>query len=193
MKIQEMSSAVVGLILIGAMLLGGCGLIPGYDPSQAQAIAEKRQAELEPLADRLAGIEAAVVEARDAYAEAERKGDAKAIQEAGQVLLARLAEQDFAKEDWDNAVTAYKGAVQDFKDAKGAGGYLNVIVGTLGGILSMFGIGAPMIRRRDEALSVTSSNIDNVLEPGSLEVFKARQRETLSTGAKKILSKARGK
>lgn len=189
------TATLIGLFVLVAALLGGCGLIPGFSTKEAQAIAEKRQQELQPVADRLTQIEAAVIEARDAYEEAQRKGDEKAIQEAGQVLLARLGQLDLAKDDWDNAQNAFKSAVKDFQDAKSTADYLEFFVGSLGGILGMFGIGVPMVKRRNDALAITAASIDTALDDKSAGAFKAAQVDAFKSnpGALKALNKARGK
>lgn len=195
MKTTDYASTISGLVLIAFVFLGGCGLIPGFDSSKAQAIAEKRSSELQEIADKVAGIELAVIDARDAYEEAQRTGDERAIFQAGQVLIQKLAEQDLSEEDLKNAQKAAEGAIQDFKDAKGAGGYLNVVIGSIGGILSMFGIGVPAIRRRDDALAITAANIDTALDDKSAGAFKAAQVDAFkgNPGALKALKRARGK
>jgi hypothetical protein len=195
MKTTDYAKTLAGLVLIAFVFLGGCGLIPGFDSSKAQAIAEKRSSELQEIADKVAGIELAVIDARDAYEEAQRTGDEKAIFQAGQVLIQKIAEQDLSKEDLKNAQKAAESAIQDFKDAKGAGGYLNVVLGSIGGILSMLGIGVPQIQKRDDALAITAASIDTALDDKSAGAFKAAQVDAFKSnpGALKALNKARGK
>lgn len=192
------SLLLLALLSITLLLTGCASLFPGFNTAEAQAIAEKRQAELQATADRVDQLEGAVREARDAYEKARREGDEKAIIAAGQVLAAKLGELDLGKQDLDSARNAFDSAVQDFKDAKGAGEYLNVILGSLGGILGAFGIGVPvargMVKRRDEALSITAASADALPEDALLK-FKAAQAAGFAgvPGAQKVLNKARGK
>jgi len=188
---------MVATIALGALLVSGCGLIPGFSTADAQAIAEKREAELQSTIDRVNELEAAMVEAREAYEAAQRSGDEKAILEAGQVLIARIGAMELGKDDLNNARSAAQSALQDLKDANSTADYLEFFLGSLGGILGAFGIGVPGVRRmtasRDEALAVTAANVKSVMGDKDMELFKARQRELLSREAKSALDRARDK
>src|SRR5690606_22942616 len=86
-------------------------------------------------------------------------------------------EIDITKEDLKRGEIAFKAAVKRIEDAETTGQYLTGVLGLVGGILGVVGIGAPMVKRRNEAIRVTTGNIEGEYEDdqASFDAFKSRQ------------------
>ena len=187
---------ICGLILLtlAACMFSGC-ILPGFNVAEANAIAAKQQEQLGETAAKVKQLEQAVIEARDAYEEAQRSGDAEAIFAAGQVLFAKVREMELGQEDLDRVKKAAETAMQDLRDAESAADYLEFFSGTALGLLGMFGLSTPGRNRSTGALSKTAAHAKAVFgdDEDKWNEFLNLQAKGLSTGEANVLNKARGK
>lgn len=174
--------------------LSSCSLL-GIDTEQAAAEAEAYAAELQPVAEKLTALEAKSQQLIEAAEVARTKGDLQAYAELTRQVAVVAREIDLGRKDYDRVANAYKMAVKRFEDAKGAGDYITGVLGLIGGVLGMFGIGFPAVKRRDRALALTAANIETGLsdeEKGNLLTLQSRSFAN-DPGALAVLRKARGK
>lgn len=193
MKFILTVATMLALLTLVAFL-SGCSLL-GIDTEQAAAEAEAYAAELQPVAEKLTALEAKSAQLIEQAEVARTKGDLQAYAELTRQVAVVAREIDLGRKDYDRVANAYNMAVKRFEDAKGAGDYITGVLGLIGGVLGMFGIGFPAVKRRDRALALTAANADNSLDQKALDAFKAAQRDAFKNdpGALRVLNIARGK
>lgn len=189
-----LTTATILALLTLAAFLSSCSLL-GIDTEQASAEAEAYAAQLQPVADKLTALDAKSRQLIEQAEIARTKGNLQAYAELTRQVAEVAREIDLGKKDYERVAVAYQQAVKRFEDAKGAGDYLTGILGLLAGVLGMFGIGVPAIKRRDRALALTAANIETGLSEEELGNLKTLQSRAFANdpGALKVLNKARGK
>jgi len=180
-------------LLIGSLCVTGCASIAealGLNLDEIETAANESAARIQPLGDKLDKLTREVVALSEQAEIAREKGDVKAYADLLAKATAAAREVDLTKRDWDLARAAFEADAKRYSDAKSANGYVKAVAGSLGTILGMFGIGVPMLRRREEALRVTAANAEDAFGTGEgWAHFTERQAAALSPAARAVLRK----
>lgn len=191
---------ICGLILLtlAGCLFSGCAALAGMlgvDTEAAAADAQQISEELTPVLEKLDKLEAESTRLIEAAEIAREKGDFEAFMQLSKEIVAVAKEIDFTNADAKRLSNAYDVAVKRFENAKSTGDYLTGILGLLGGALSVFGIGVPVVKNRSGALRTTAANVDAAFadNPERLATFKRLQSSSLTAGEAKALNRVRGK